>query len=285
MTGNGMPPSARFVYGATNGQPSPTRATGAAPAAGIRQIHVSRLVPNPANIRKDIGDVSELAASIRVHGLLQPLIAEPRADGKYVVIAGHRRLAAAKRAGLDMVPVDVQAGPAGAAKTTVLMLVENCQREDLSAIEKAEALGQLQDKHGWSMSAIARATGLAPSTVSRYMALLDLDGESRDRVKAGTVGVGQALNAVWDARAAQRTSPPQRAASRGVKPRPASQPVRVEAAWFTRDHPLAAAAQARCDHGGRPLEGGVACGQCFEEEIRADERARVCDEMQTGSLS
>jgi len=244
-------------------------------STGIRQIHVSRLVPNPANVRKNVGDVSELAASMKVHGVLQPLIAEARHDGRYLVIAGHRRLAAARRAGLDTVPVDVRPGAGSATRVTVLMLVENCQREDLTAVEKAEALGRLRDEHRWTVAQISANTGLGQSTVSRYLTLLELDDESRERVKAGAVGVGRALDAVRDARAARRQRPSPHPGGGAVAPRRPAQPVRVEPPWFTRRHPLAETARAMCDHASRPLEGGVACGQCFEEAIRADERARV----------
>jgi ParB family chromosome partitioning protein len=228
-----------------------------------RPIHVSRLVPHPSNVRDDLGDLAELAASIAAQGILQPLVAEPRADSKYTVLAGHRRLAAAKRARLEMVPVIIQ--PArDAGKAIEVMLVENCQRRDLSAVEKARAMGSLRDDLGYSAAAIAKATGLSQSTVSYYLSLLDLDEESLAKVASGEVRVGHAVAAVRTARKAKRG-------------RATGRPVQVNAAWFTGRHPLARAARALCDHRTRPLVGDVACGQCWEQAIR-DDAARPAGE-------
>jgi ParB family transcriptional regulator, chromosome partitioning protein len=267
-----------YVHGASVGRPSPTKATGAVPpqkAPDVRMIHVSRLVPNPANIRKNVGDVSELAASIKVHGILEPLLAEPRGDGKFVLLAGHRRLAASKLASLETVPVDVRRPAAYQAHATVVMLVENCQRQDLSAVEKAEAFGELRDGEGWTVAQISHATGFGQSTVSRYLALLDLDDETRERVRAGTVKVGDALEAVKDARAEARQSPAPRPSGSTVKHRKPAKPVRLQAKWLTHDHALAGAAALLCAHDDAPRVGGVACGRCWEDAIRADERTRI----------
>jgi ParB family chromosome partitioning protein len=220
-----------------------------------RPIHVSRLVGHPANIRHNLGDLADLTASIRAQGILQPLLAEPRPDGKYTILAGHRRLAAAKQAGLEMVPVTVRRAATDQAKAIEVMLVENCQRRDLGPIEKAEAMGVLRDR-GYTVTAIARAIGLAPSTVSATLALLDLDEASRERVRDGTVKAGDALKAV------RRT----RRAGGGRTGRP----VHTAPAHFTGRHPLARSAQAMCSHNTRPVVGGVACGQCWEAAIRED---------------
>jgi ParB family chromosome partitioning protein len=256
---------------AAQAEPPPSAAGG----TGTRDVHVSRLHPNPGNIRKNIGDVTELAASIKVHGLLQPLIAEPRRGGGYMLIAGHRRLAAAKLAGLETVRVDVRPAAGYTARGTVLMLVENCQRQNLTAIEKAEAFGDLRDGEGWTLAQISNATGFSQSTVSRSLALLDLEPETRERVRAGTVKVGDALDAVRDARAAARQSPAPRPSGSPVKQRKRAKPVRLQAKWLVHEHALAAAAALKCGHDDRPRLGGVACGQCWEDAIRADERARI----------
>lgn len=221
-----------------------------------RPVHVSRLVPHPANVREHLGDLTDLTASIRAQGILQPLVAEPRDDGKYTVLAGHRRLAAAKRAGMEMVPVVIRRATADTAKALEIMLVENCQRRDLGPIEKAEAMGALRER-GYTMSAIARAIGMTTSTVSHYLAYLDLDESSRERVRNGTVKGGEALKAV------RRT----RQAARGGT---TGRPVHTAPPWFTDRHPLARAARSMCGHSGRPMVGNVACGQCWERAIRDD---------------
>jgi ParB family chromosome partitioning protein len=223
-------------------------------------IHVSRIDPHPANIRGDLGDLTELADSVRVQGIVQPLVVQPAPGqpGRYQLLAGHRRLAAAKQARLEMVPCVVRSRAAGqSARVIEIMLVENCQRRDLSAIEKAEAMGALRDL-GMTAAQIAKRTGLSPSTVSYFLSLLDLDEATRARVAAGTVAVGAAVQAV------RRTRRQSRGGTTG-------RPAQAEPAWFTRRHPLAAAAAALCGHTRRPQVGQIACGQCWERAIRDDQ--------------
>ena len=227
-----------------------------------QNVHVSRLVPHPGNVREDTGDIGELAASIQAHGILQPLVVQvhPQRAGCYLILAGHRRLEAAKRARLEMVPVTVRK-LAQPVKAIEIMLVENCQRSDLSPVEKAEAMGRLR-KHAYTATAIARATGLTVSTVSYYLSLLDLDEESRARIKDGSVAVGAAIKAVRRARKVTRGGTTGR-------------PVQASAPWFTARHKLADAARSLCDHTTRPVVGNTACGQCWERVIRDDERQRA----------
>lgn len=226
-----------------------------------RPIHLSRLVPHPDNVRENLGDLTELAASIRSQGIIQPIVAEPRPDGKtYTIIAGHRRHAAAKLARLDMVPVTIRPATGSAAKAIELMLVENCQRRNLGPIEKAEAMGALRER-GYSASAIARAIGLTPSTVSNYLAMLELDDETRERVREGQVQAGHAMKAIRHARRSTRKA-------KGLPK--TGRPVQAERPWFTDRHALASTARAMCGHTSRPMVGNVACGQCWEQAIRED---------------
>lgn len=232
-------------------------------------IHVSRIDPHPSNIREELGDLTELRDSIRVHGILQPLVVErhPAKPGRYQILAGHRRLAAFKRVaantpGLEMVPCVIRPPAQGSqsARALEVMLVENCQRRDLSPVEKAEAMGALRN-HGLTAAAISRRTGISQSEVSRCLALLDLDNDTRARVAAGTVKAGAALRAVRKARK-----------QNGGR---SGRPVQAEPAWFTSRHRLAKAAAAMCSHTRRPLAGDVACGQCWEQAIRDDQDQAV----------
>jgi ParB family chromosome partitioning protein len=228
--------------------------------------HISRLTGHPGNIRDDVGDLAELAASIREHGILQAIVVRehPQRAGHFVVLAGHRRLAAARLAGLAEIPITVR-DSAGPTQDIEIMLVENCQRRDLGPIEKAEAMGKLR-KRGYSGAAIAKATGLSESTVSYFLSLLTLDAASRARVRNGTVEVGHAIAAVKAARAL--------AGARKAKGK-----VTVAADHFGGDHPLFERATVMCElagHTGRkagrgPYQRG-ACGHCWETVIRADER-------------
>ena len=96
-----------------------------------QQLPIARLREHPANVREDLGDLDELAASIRSHGILQPVVVQPNPaePGTFLILAGHRRTAAAALAGLSTVPVTVRA--AAGPKAIEIMLIENCQRHDL----------------------------------------------------------------------------------------------------------------------------------------------------------
>jgi ParB family transcriptional regulator, chromosome partitioning protein len=230
--------------------------------------HIGQLHPHPDNIRDELGDISELADSIKVHGILQPVVVEHHPDkpGHYQIIAGHRRFAAAKRARLDMVPIAFRQQPADApaAEPEELMLVENCQRSDLNPMDKAEAMGKLRRK-GYTNVRIARSIGMSDATVGYYLSLLDLDVKSQEAVRHGSLAASDAVGAV------RRT----RAKTRKKEGRPAVGPV-WEPDHFTSQHPLARKARAMCEareHSCRRRIGKLACGECWETVIRADERA------------
>jgi ParB family chromosome partitioning protein len=230
---------------------------------GQGEALISRVHPHPRNIRTEIGDIEETAASIVAHGVLQPLAVEPMPGmpGHWRVIAGHRRLAAAKAAGLKSVPITVRQ-PDG-SEPEELMLIENCHRRDLSLIDKAEAMGSLKSK-GYSVAKIARSTGFAEGTVYSYLALLDLDEKTRAMVRDGRLSSTDALMGVRRVRRQQRKK----------AGKPVVGPV-WEPDYLNGTHPLARAAARMCDareHTARRRIGKVACGQCWETVIRQDER-------------
>jgi len=231
-----------------------------------RLAHISRIEPNPENPRRDLGDVTELADSIRAVGLLEPLVVQPHPwkPGHYELLAGERRLAACKLARVDQVPIVVRAG---GMDPTVAGLVENCHRKELTAVERAEAMGKLRDEQGWSRARIAKETGLSAGTVSRTLELLELDAGSRERVRSGLVKVGDARAAVRTSRAATRTQ--RGAVNRGRK-------VTVDPPHFSTAHRLSPVARAACREAGhKARKYGVACGQCWETAIRQDEQSRA----------
>ena len=142
--------------------------------AAIVMLPVSSLYPHKDNPRRDVGDVTELAESIKVNGVLQNLTVVPGAfDGNYIVIIGHRRLAAAKLAGLETVPCAI-------VKMTheeqiATMLTENMQRTDLTVYEQAKAFQQLSLDLGMSVTEIADMSGFSETTVRRRTKLAELD--------------------------------------------------------------------------------------------------------------
>ena len=232
--------------------------------SGQKHVHVSRIHPHPDNVREELGDLTETAASIRAHGILQPLLVEPHPaiDGAYPVLAGHRRLAAAQLAGRDPLPLGIRRSPAGTAPEE-LMLVENCQRRDLGPMEKAAAMGALRGK-GYTAARIARSVGLTDSTVRFYLTLLALDTTSQDKIRTGNLSAADAVAGVRRVRKRARRK-------NGAAP---AGPV-WEPDHFTASHQLARKARALCDareHTMRRRIGKVACGQCWETTIRQDEQ-------------
>ena len=141
----------------------------------IIMIPTERLHPHPDNPRKDVGDVSELAESIKVNGILQNLTVVPK-DDDYTVIIGHRRLAASKLAGLDVVPCVIADMTDKEQLST--MLTENMQRTDLTIYEQAKAFQQLQLDLGMSVDEIAEKAGFSRSTVYKRLKLAELDEKS-----------------------------------------------------------------------------------------------------------
>lgn len=138
----------------------------------IEYIHISRLHPHPDNPRKELGDLTELAASIEAKGVLQNLTVVPDKDGGYRIIIGHRRHAAAKLTGLTDLPcVIADMTPQEQFET---MMVENVQRSDLTVYEQAEGFQMMLDMGG-SVQDVAQKTGFSETTIRRRVSLLGLD--------------------------------------------------------------------------------------------------------------
>jgi ParB family chromosome partitioning protein len=140
---------------------------------GLVVVAVSEISPNPRQPRSDFNEMelSELASSIREHGLIQPLIVTKKATG-YTLIAGERRWRAAQLAKLENVPVIVK--ETTPQEMLELALIENIQREDLNAIEEALAYRQLIDEFGLTQEAVADRVGKGRSTVTNLVRLLNL---------------------------------------------------------------------------------------------------------------
>ena len=167
--------------------------------AGVLEIPVDRIERNPDQPRTafDEEQLGELAASIAVHGVIQPLVVRALADGSYQLIAGERRLRAARLAGLDAVPAVVRDAPEGESSLE-LALIENLQREDLNPIETALAYRELIDRFGLTHEAVARQVGKSRVAVSNALRLLDLAPETRQAILDGRIseGHGRALAAI-----------------------------------------------------------------------------------------
>jgi ParB family chromosome partitioning protein len=134
--------------------------------------------------------IDELTASIREKGLLQPLVVRRTGDGRYQLIAGERRLRAAKRAGLTRVPVMVREADDG--ESLELALIENLQREDLNPVEEARAYERLSQEFGLGQEDIAQRVGKSRSAVSNSMRLLQLPSDILAELSSGGLSAGHA---------------------------------------------------------------------------------------------
>ena len=147
-------------------------AAGTAPDSKLVYIPIGQLHPHPDNPRKDLGDLSELAESIKAKGVMQNLTVVPRDEGGYTVIIGHRRMGASKLAGLSELPcVVVEMSPMDQLST---MLLENIQRSDLTAYEQAQGFQMMID-FGDTVEGIAHKTGFSKKTVKHRLEMAKLD--------------------------------------------------------------------------------------------------------------
>ncbi|MFM6853683.1 MAG: ParB/RepB/Spo0J family partition protein [Sphingopyxis sp.] len=173
--------------------PVPARATPAAAREGLMTLAIADIHPHPDQPRRHFDDdaLNDLAASIAGKGVVQPILVRPAPDGRgWQLVAGERRWRASQRAGLHHIPAVVR--PLNDSDTFTIALVENIQRQDLSAIEEAQAYVRLRDELGHSQDAIGQMTGKSRSHVANILRLLDLPPSVRDKVASGALGMGHA---------------------------------------------------------------------------------------------
>lgn len=165
---------------------------------GVLEVPIERISRNPHQPRDRFDDAStaELAASIATHGVLQPVVVRATPTGDYELVAGERRLRAARQAGLTTIPVVVRETPT--EELLELALVENVQRTDLNAIEEAQAYRELIDRIGFTHEEVAQRVGKSRVAISNALRLLDLASETRAAIVDGriTEGHGRALAAL-----------------------------------------------------------------------------------------
>lgn len=174
----------------------------AEPVGAATEIDVFRIAPNPFQPRREFGgpEFEELVASVRRHGVLQPVMVRPKGTG-YELVAGERRWRAAKDAGLVTVPAVVRA--AGDREMLEIALIENLKRADLSPIERAMAYRRLSDEFQMTQDQVAEAVGSSRPAVANTLRLLDLPQEVQTSIGHGRIseGHGRALLMASDAKA------------------------------------------------------------------------------------
>jgi ParB family transcriptional regulator, chromosome partitioning protein len=162
-----------------------------APKSFERTIPVREIAANPwqPRIQFDEAKLTEMTESIREHGILEPLVVRARADG-YELIAGERRLRAARLAGLEAVPVVVR--EMSDRDVLEVTLIENLQREDLTALEEAAAFVRLMEEFGATQEEVARRVGKSRPAVANTVRLLGLPEAVREEMRAGRLSAGHA---------------------------------------------------------------------------------------------
>lgn len=161
-------------------------------SAGTNFVSIDLIDVNPNQPRKDFDDIalSELSASIKMHGIIQPLTVSSIPNGRYRLIAGERRYRASKIAGLKEVPVYVRESKND--NILELALLENLQRENLNAIEIALSYRRLMDDLEYSQEQLAERMGKDRSTVTNYLRLLKLPPDIQVAVRNGVISMGHA---------------------------------------------------------------------------------------------
>ncbi len=174
----------------------------------VLELDINKIVPNeyqPRRVFKDAA-LQELAQSIKEKGIIQPVIVRYGDDGTYKLIAGERRLRAAKIAGLAVIPALIkEAAPQEAIE---LALIENIQREDLNPIETAEAFQRLINEFSLTHDNLSHRVGKDRATVTNYLRILKLPAEIRTWIAEGTLSIGhaKALLQIEDARVQMDTA-------------------------------------------------------------------------------
>jgi ParB family chromosome partitioning protein len=222
-------------------------------------IPTSLIVPSGINPRRDLDDIEDLARSIAAQGLIQPLVVSPvESAGTFKLLAGHRRLAALRALKREHALCLVRTGDTP-ADTIALMLVENGQRVPLKPLEEARAYRALMDEHGWTQAELGKRIGRSQALISQRLMLLNLPAEEQAEFEAGRI---TARDAREQARVHAGTA----------------EQTRYTGWHFGKTHPLAPVAADLCAEAGHAPKrriGGGACGACWEQAIRSDERGRA----------
>ncbi|MDG4899164.1 MULTISPECIES: ParB/RepB/Spo0J family partition protein [unclassified Mesorhizobium] len=162
------------------------------------KVPIEFVSPNPKNPRRHFGDaeLTDLAQSIREHGVVQPVVARPSPSqpGRYDIIAGERRWRAAQRAGLTEIPLIVR--DVNDRTALELAIIENVQRADLNPVEEAQGYQQLIDEHGYTQADLGQVIGKSRSHVANTLRLLKLPDVIRDMLVDGALSAGHARTLV-----------------------------------------------------------------------------------------
>lgn len=176
---------------------TPAEVTPASPAAapsgeGVRVLALAQVQRNPNQPRRsfDPAELNELAESIKLHGVLQPILVRPVAQDRYEIVAGERRWRASQLAGLDSIPAQVREMADG--EVLEVAIIENVQRTDLNAIEEALGYQALMEHFGRTQADVAERVGKSRPHIANMLRLLQLPADIQDMVRDGKLSAGHA---------------------------------------------------------------------------------------------
>ena len=158
----------------------------------VTELNISDITPNINQPRKNFDEnaLNELADSIKMHGVIQPIVVNDEGDGKYMIIAGERRYRASKLAGLETVPAVIKHYTPKQIKE--ISIIENLQREDLNPIEVSRAIKQLMEEYKWTQETVAERLGKSRPVIANYVRLLTLTPEVVSMIEDGSLSAGHA---------------------------------------------------------------------------------------------
>lgn len=159
---------------------------------GVDMVDMNLIKANPNQPRKHFDEdaLNELAASIRLHGVIQPIVINDNEDGTYIIIAGERRFRAARKAGLEKIPAVIKKYSDKQIKE--IAIIENLQREDLNPIEAARAIKQLMEEYNLTQEAVAERIGKSRPNIANVLRLLTLYPDVMTMVEEGKLSSGHA---------------------------------------------------------------------------------------------
>lgn len=180
------------LFGETKAEEIIAPPTAKAEEGLVQSLKISEVEPNRAQPRKDFDDeaLTELADSIREHGVITPIIVKKAENGFYTIVAGERRWRASKKAGLKKIPAIVM--DLDDLKTQEIALIENLQRQDLNAVEEALGYKKLMDDYSLTQEEIAQKMGKSRSSVANALRILTLEKSALKLLEEGKISFGHA---------------------------------------------------------------------------------------------
>lgn len=204
------------------------------------EVRLDQLIENPDNPRSSLGDLTELAANITVTGILTPLLVVENEDGRYLVVDGHRRLAAARTISGYTTSIPVRVVVMDRTERLLAALTSGLHSRSLNPLDEAVAVKALIEQHNISQAAIAQQLGFSQARIAKRLRLLDLPSSVQDDLAAGRITFSAAYKQIAQPRQPRVVPPPPRAPWPPIKPKSTTRPVAdKDAVDLTGDHRLA----------------------------------------------